>query len=185
MRAPVSRVTVLGKFHTIHQRTFQFEFQSGFQPQSYQTVPKPSSSRKRPVACRLERIHTVAACTTRTPSSARSPWSKIGPARPCPSSQSSRNRLFTKRSEKLRFVARFDRLGAAPMRHSTITTPYYHVYAPDGFESGHRSLEAAERAARRGAKKRRLEYSVYLTSVFGATGGGHGTLVYTALPPRR
>ena len=61
----------------------------------------------------------------------------------------------------------------------------YHVYAPDGFESAHRSLEAAERAARRGAKKRRMEYRVYLTSASGYTGGGHGTLAYTASPPKR
>ena len=61
----------------------------------------------------------------------------------------------------------------------------YHVYAPDGFESAHRSLEAAERAARRGAKKRRMEYRVYLTSLSGSTGRGHGTLAYTAPPPRR
>ena len=61
----------------------------------------------------------------------------------------------------------------------------YHVYAPDGFESAHRSLEAAERAARRGAKNRRMEYRVYLTSPSGFTGGGHGTLAYTAVPPKR
>lgn len=63
-------------------------------------------------------------------------------------------------------------------------TPY-HVYAPDGFESAHRSLDAAERAARRGAKNRRLEYRVYLTSPTGFTGPGQGTLAYTALPPKR
>ena len=62
---------------------------------------------------------------------------------------------------------------------------YYHVYAPDEFESAHRSLDAAERAAKRGAKNRRMEYRVYLTSVHGMTGGGHGSLVYTAPPPRR
>lgn len=60
----------------------------------------------------------------------------------------------------------------------------YHVYAPDGFESAHRSLNAAERAARQGAKNRRMEYRVYLTDVYGVTGGGRGTLVYSA-PPRR
>lgn len=61
----------------------------------------------------------------------------------------------------------------------------YHVYAPDGFESAHRSLEAAEQAARRGAKNRRMEYRVYLTSPSGFTGGEHGTLTYTAAPPKR
>lgn len=60
----------------------------------------------------------------------------------------------------------------------------YHVYAPDGFESAHKSPEAAERAARRGAQRRRVEYRVYLTNPSGFTGGGHGTLVYTASPPK-
>lgn len=61
----------------------------------------------------------------------------------------------------------------------------YHVYAPDGFESAHRSLAAAERAARQGARNRRMEFRVYLTSPYGYTGGGQGTLAYTAQPPRR
>ena len=69
--------------------------------------------------------------------------------------------------------------------HATMKAASYHVYAPDGFESAHRSLEAAERAARRGAKNRRLEYRVYLTSSTGFTGGGLGTRVYTANPPKR
>jgi hypothetical protein len=70
-------------------------------------------------------------------------------------------------------------------RHTTETATLYHVYAPDGFESAHRSLNAAERMARRGAKNRRLEYRVYLADAHGMTGGGHGTLAYTANPPRR
>ena len=70
-------------------------------------------------------------------------------------------------------------------QHATAKAPYYHVYAPDGFESAHRSLAAAERAAKLGAKNRRMEYRVYVTSSTGMTGSGHGTLVYTASPPRR
>ena len=65
------------------------------------------------------------------------------------------------------------------------TKRYYHVYAPDGFESAHRSLDAAERTARRGAKNRRMKYRMYLTDAHGVTGGGRGSLVYSAAPPRR
>ena len=53
----------------------------------------------------------------------------------------------------------------------------YHVYAEDGFETAHKSQAAAERAAKRGAKARRLEYRVVKTDAHGLTGGGHGSTV--------
>jgi hypothetical protein len=53
----------------------------------------------------------------------------------------------------------------------------YHVYAPDGFESAHRSLAAAEKAAQRGANRRRMVYLVVACDAFGMTGGGHGKVV--------
>jgi hypothetical protein len=55
----------------------------------------------------------------------------------------------------------------------------YHVYAEDGYESAHRSLRAAERAARRGAKRRGLEYRVVECDPrWGYSGGGRGQTVY-------
>jgi len=61
----------------------------------------------------------------------------------------------------------------------------YHVYAPDGFESAHSTLQAAEQAAKKGAKNRRIQYRVYLTGPSGYTGKDQGTLAYTADPPKR
>lgn len=62
------------------------------------------------------------------------------------------------------------------MRHT------YHVYAEDGFESAHRSLAAASRAAKRGAQRRRMTYRVVECSLYGLTGGGHGTVVVEVRP---
>lgn len=56
-------------------------------------------------------------------------------------------------------------------------TPF-HVYATDGFESAHSSLDAAVRAARRGAIRLKKKYEVVETSAHGFTGGGHGTVVW-------
>ena len=59
-------------------------------------------------------------------------------------------------------------------------TPY-HVYAEsDGYESAHRSLEAAKRTACRGRNRRHMTYLVIQCDTYGLTGGGHGTVVYTA-----
>lgn len=54
----------------------------------------------------------------------------------------------------------------------------FHVYAEDGFESAHATLDAAKAAADRGARKRRMRYVVIKCSPMGFTGGGHGTEVY-------
>lgn len=48
----------------------------------------------------------------------------------------------------------------------------FHVYAEDGFESSHKTEAAAKRAADRGARRRRMAYSVIRVS------GGHGSEVY-------
>lgn len=63
-----------------------------------------------------------------------------------------------------------------------MTSRRYHVYAPDGYESSHRSETAAIRAARMGARRRRMPYRVVATDVYGLTGGGHGTLVCEVQP---
>lgn len=60
----------------------------------------------------------------------------------------------------------------------------YHVYAEDGFESAHRSRNAAERAAKRGATRRRVEYRV-IEADGGYTGGGHGITLAVFEPPKR
>jgi hypothetical protein len=54
----------------------------------------------------------------------------------------------------------------------------YHVYAEDGYESAHSSLEAAKKAAVRGSKLRGIVYKVVQTTG-GYTGGGHGITVFT------
>ncbi len=56
-------------------------------------------------------------------------------------------------------------------------TTSYHVYAIDGFESAHRTEAAAAKAAKRGAKRRGLEYRVVKCDAHGMTGAGHGTTV--------
>lgn len=61
-----------------------------------------------------------------------------------------------------------------------MSTTSYHVYAIDGYESAHRTEAAAVKAAKRGAKLRRIEYRVYRTDRQGLTGGGHGTLVWSS-----
>ena len=53
----------------------------------------------------------------------------------------------------------------------------YHVYAPDGFESAHRTEAAAIRAAKRGAKRRHIIYQVVACDAYGLTGSGHGYIV--------
>jgi hypothetical protein len=58
-------------------------------------------------------------------------------------------------------------------------TPY-HVYAIDGFESAHRTAAAAIRAAKRGAKRRGLLYTVVRCSLSGHTGGGNGTEIWAS-----
>lgn len=80
-----------------------------------------------------------------------------------------------------------DDIVSADEAHATkrAASKRYHVYARDGFESAHSSLDAAERAARRGAKNRRMEYRVYLSDAYGLTGPSRGTLAYTAPAPRR
>lgn len=60
------------------------------------------------------------------------------------------------------------------------TSKSFHVYAEDGFESAHRSESAAIKAARRGAKTRRVAYRVVRCDTSGFTGGGHGTVVWTS-----
>lgn len=57
-----------------------------------------------------------------------------------------------------------------------MTTPF-HVYAIDGFESAHRSEAAAIKAAKRGAKNRKVEYRVIKCGPSGFTGAGQGTTV--------
>lgn len=52
----------------------------------------------------------------------------------------------------------------------------YHVYREDGFVSAHKSLTAAKVAARRTSKKSG-DVRVYRASVFGYTGGKHGSCV--------
>lgn len=55
----------------------------------------------------------------------------------------------------------------------------YHVYAEDGFESAHKSAAAAQMAAKRGSKRRGLEYRVVETGANGMTGSGNGSVVAT------
>lgn len=51
----------------------------------------------------------------------------------------------------------------------------HHVYADDGYESSHRTEQAARRAAQRGSARRPgVWYAVVRTSVHRLTGGGHG-----------
>lgn len=57
-------------------------------------------------------------------------------------------------------------------------TPF-HVYALDGFESAHRTLAAALRAARRGHRARGVGYMVVRADAFGFSGRGHGAVVAT------
>lgn len=59
-------------------------------------------------------------------------------------------------------------------------TKPFHVYAIDGFESAHASAAAALRAAKRGAKSRRVLYTVVKCDLSGATGAGHGTEIWSS-----
>ena len=65
---------------------------------------------------------------------------------------------------------------------TTETTKPFHIYAPDGFEGAFASLASATRAAKRGAKSRRLPYIVVQVDAYGLTGGGHGTTVAAVTP---
>ena len=58
----------------------------------------------------------------------------------------------------------------------------FHVYATDGFESAHRSEKSARAYAKRAAKRTKGEYRVVATSLYGLTGGGHGTTVARFTP---
>jgi hypothetical protein len=58
-------------------------------------------------------------------------------------------------------------------------TPF-HVYAIDGFESAHASAAAAIRAAKRGAKARRVLYTVVRCSASGHTGAGNGSEIWAS-----
>ena len=60
-----------------------------------------------------------------------------------------------------------------------IKTPY-HVYAVDGYESAHRTARAAIAAAKRGAKRRGVLYTVVRCSLSGYTGAGHGTEIWAS-----
>lgn len=62
---------------------------------------------------------------------------------------------------------------------NTKSTPF-HVYAIDGFESAHVSAEAAIRAAKRGAKRRGVLYTVVRCDLSGYTGAGNGTEVWVS-----
>ncbi len=54
------------------------------------------------------------------------------------------------------------------------TATRYHVFTEDGFESAHRSLAAAEKAAKRGHKNRGMAYAVIECDPYhGLTGGGY------------
>ncbi len=59
-------------------------------------------------------------------------------------------------------------------------TKQFHVYAIDGFDSAHSSAAAAIRAAKRGAKTRKLLYTVVKCSLSGHTGAGNGTEIWAS-----
>jgi len=54
---------------------------------------------------------------------------------------------------------------------------YWHVYAEDGYESYHRSEDAAIRAARKYSRRRDVTYHVMMADIHGVSGGGRGTYV--------
>lgn len=56
----------------------------------------------------------------------------------------------------------------------------YHVYAVDGYESTHRTARAAVVAAKRGAKRRGVLYTVVKTDRSDLTGGGHGSEIWAS-----
>lgn len=59
-------------------------------------------------------------------------------------------------------------------------TKAFHVYAIDGFESAHSTAAAAIRAAKRGAKRRRLVYTVVKCDLTGYTGRRNGTEIWAS-----
>lgn len=56
----------------------------------------------------------------------------------------------------------------------------YHVYAIDGFESAHSTARAAIEAAKRGAKRRNVLYTVVKCSLSGFTGAGNGEEIWAS-----
>jgi hypothetical protein len=56
----------------------------------------------------------------------------------------------------------------------------FHVYAIDGFESAHSSANAAIRAAKRGAAKRGVLYTVVRCDLSGHTGGHQGREIWAS-----
>ena len=60
-----------------------------------------------------------------------------------------------------------------------VTKPF-HVYAIDGFESAHASAAAAVKAAKRGAKRRGVLYTVVRCSLSGHTGAGAGREIWAS-----
>jgi len=63
----------------------------------------------------------------------------------------------------------------------------FHVYAEDGFESAHKTQQAAVKAAQRGANRRGLVYQVVECSSHGFTGGNGKVVceIKRKLKPRR
>ena len=59
-------------------------------------------------------------------------------------------------------------------------TKPFHVYAIDGFETAHTTSAAAIRAAKRGAAKRGVLYTVVRCSLSGYTGAGQGTEIWAS-----
>jgi hypothetical protein len=59
-------------------------------------------------------------------------------------------------------------------------TKQFHVYAVDGYESAHASSAAAIRAAKRGARRRGVQYTVVKCSTSGHTGAGNGTEIWSS-----
>jgi hypothetical protein len=61
-----------------------------------------------------------------------------------------------------------------------MTNKSFHVYAIDGFESAHTTARAAINAAKRGAKRRGVLYTVVRCSQSGFTGAGNGTEIWAS-----
>ena len=84
-------------------------------------------------------------------------------------------------------------MGVAVVRHpapwatkemvtmSTNSTAMFHVYAVDGFESAHKTAAAAIMAAKRGAARRGVLYTVVRCDAYGLTGGGHGVEIWASV----
>lgn len=70
--------------------------------------------------------------------------------------------------------------GPAPSAVQMSMSKKFHVYAIDGFESAHSSASAAITAAKRGAKRRGVLYTVVRCSLSGYTGGGQGQEIWAS-----